>query len=177
MVPPPLGPSARRWAVAWYVVSACLDNIRAGLRARWRSNASGEITAGLATDLTRSFKGWRRRPLWVALVLTTLAVPMAATTVVFSIVDAVVLSDVPYPDADRVVGLWSSHDGTLGADSRLSGPKIAAISDRARVFEAVGGVWSRFATLGGDPGPQHVDVGYISAGLLPALGISPALGE
>jgi hypothetical protein len=104
MVPPPLGPSARRWAVAWYVVSACLDNIRAGLRARWRSNASGEITAGLATDLTRSFKGWRRRPLWVALVLTTLAVPMAATTVVFSIVDAVVLSDVPWGGGYAEVG-------------------------------------------------------------------------
>ena len=52
-----------------------------------------------------------RAPLFTTITLITLAVGIGANTVVFSVVDGVLLKPLPYPNSDRLIGIWHSAPG------------------------------------------------------------------
>src|SRR5580698_10711804 len=52
-----------------------------------------------------------RAPMFTALTLLTLAIGVGANTVIFSVVEGVLLKPLPYPDADRLIGVWYQAPG------------------------------------------------------------------
>jgi predicted permease len=161
-----------------YVTRAVVDVLRSGARMRAGPLVERESGAeGLGWDVRAAVRSMRRRPFTAAAVVLTLAVPMAVNTAVFGVVDAALLRPLPYPDADELAAVWvrQNEDGVDRA--RLAGPELRFLWDESRTLSALGGIWSRFGTLGGEPGPEHVDVGYVTGAFFRALGASPALGR
>jgi putative ABC transport system permease protein len=60
----------------------------------------------VAHDLRYALRGLRRSPGAAAVILLTLALGIGVNTAIFSFVDAILLKPLPYPNADRIVGIW-----------------------------------------------------------------------
>ena len=60
----------------------------------------------LIADLRFGVRMFRTRPLVTSVILLTLALGMGVNTAIFSFVDAILLKPLPYPNADRLVGLF-----------------------------------------------------------------------
>jgi putative ABC transport system permease protein len=116
-------------------------------------------------DITYATRSFLRTPGFTTVAVLTLALGIGATTAIFSVVDAVLLEPLPYPQADRLVV------------ARMSLPDYRDVQRAARSFEGTA-VWaSNLYNLrtGGDT--QQILGGVVSRELLPLLGVAPVLGR
>jgi putative ABC transport system permease protein len=67
------------------------------------------IIGDLVFDLRHGARGLRRAPTFTATAVLTMALGIGACAAIFSVVDAVLLRPLPFPDADRLVALGESH--------------------------------------------------------------------
>jgi hypothetical protein len=66
----------------------------------------------------------RRAPMFTAVTLLTLAAGVGANTAIFSVLEGVLLKPLPYPRADRLVGVWHTAPGIGIADLSRTGPRV-----------------------------------------------------
>ncbi len=138
---------------------------------------------GVLQDLHFAFRTLRRRPLFTSVALLTLALGIGGSTAVFSVVDGVLLRDMPYRDADRVVSLWSASRSQRG-QTRLwdqmpfDYQQFLALRAGATLLEDVSvyAAWGSSALTGAGE-PKQLSVGHVSASLFAMLGVNPALGR
>lgn len=120
---------------------------------------------------------------WVSTLLTvvSLATGMGAVTLVFSIVDSVLLRPLPYQDSDRLVFVWSVPPNTPNAKRAATVETYLALRKEGTVFDHVGTIRGvgETATLGAEPGQSadQVERQRISADIPPALGATPLMGR
>jgi putative ABC transport system permease protein len=115
---------------------------------------------------------------FTAAAVLTLALAVGANTAIFSLVSAVLLRPLPYPDPERLVGLgqWRNQKGEGYIQTGVSAPNIADIAESG-VFRYVAYYrWSRFNITGGDR-PEMVQGIKASSELLPMFGVQPLLGR
>lgn len=129
------------------------------------------------TDLGLALRSLRKAPAFTSLVVLTLALGIGATTAMFSVVDAVLLNPLPFPNADRLSEIWTV---TSPSGSRRPGGSVAvvqALREQTEIFSAVEAYQfgSAHITSGGDP--LLVTAPAISPGLLSSLGPRPLLGR
>lgn len=62
-------------------------------------------------QLRQVLRRLRRAPAFAAITLITLAVGVGANTVVFSVLEGVLLKPLPYPQAERLIGVWHTAPG------------------------------------------------------------------
>jgi putative ABC transport system permease protein len=129
-------------------------------------------------DLKFAVRGLVRSPRFAGAALITLALGIGATSAIFSVVKAVVLTPLPYPEADRRVMIWSrwiSFDKTW-----LSAQEVVDFRTLASTLDDVC-AWStgQFAAqnLTGDGDPLRVAAGYVTANTFEVLGVPPLLGR
>src|SRR5918999_950677 len=67
--------------------------------------------SSLVHDLRFGFRMMVRNPVFTLIAVVTLALGIGANTAIFSVVDAVLLRPLPYPQPDRLVFLWSGVPG------------------------------------------------------------------
>lgn len=137
--------------------------------------------SSLLHDLRVALRGLIKAPAFTLVVLTTLAVAIGATTAIYSVVHAVLLRPLPYPDADRLVRVAS---GTL---PQAGGGPEAPFSDRGywhfvnnnRSFESFGGHEGGNAQwpLTGDGPPLQLDVALMTLSAFEVLGVLPQRGR
>jgi hypothetical protein len=125
----------------------------------------------LLADVRISLRSMRRTPLASAAVIATLAVAVGANTIVFSIVDGILLKPLPYPDANRLVTL--AHAPDLGSAPYL----YFTEREENRTLEGVGAYNTGTATVTGRGAPEEVRSLLVTSEVLPVLGISPMLGR
>ena len=115
-----------------------------------------------------------RAPVFAACIVGTFALGLGGITAVFSVVHAVLLSPLPYPEPQELVQISTS---SRGQQWPLSAADFLAIEQQQTRFERVGAMaWGR-ATYSRDSGSDRMLVHGITPGLLPLLGIQPALGR
>ena len=126
-------------------------------------------------DLKFAARSLVHTPGFTAAAVLTTALGIGATTAIFSVVNGIVLRPLPYPESDRIVAVWNSWDDTpLGG---LSPAEYFDYLDRVDAFEHFGVYAPNVAALTGSGEPERVAIGYVSSGVLPALGIRPPLGR
>jgi predicted permease len=128
-------------------------------------------------DLRLAVRSWRRRPALTAVVFLTLAMGISATSIVFTIVDAVLLAPLPFPAPDRLAVVRGGLPGQQQAVTQLAGPEVREVIDRARTIAAAGALWTRPAVLGRGESAAEIEVGWSTPGFLEALGVHPLLGR
>ena len=131
----------------------------------------------LRRDLAWSARSLRRSPAFTLTVIAVSALGIGATTAAFTLADHVLLRPLPYADSDRLVKIW--EDYSAGGYPRFD-PSPANYRDWKRLsrsFEGVEAWWDLAANLSQAGNPARLEGAGITAGLLPMLGIQPALGR
>src|SRR5262249_46957451 len=111
-----------------------------------------------------------------------LALGIGANTAVFSVVNGVLLSPIPFKDSDRLVLLWQRSPGLNIAQDWLSPAQYFDIKTGTDVFDQTAIAFVNTLTLTGlsqqsDPRPERVGGARVSWSLFPLLGAAPMLGR
>jgi predicted permease len=133
-------------------------------------------------DLLLALRGLRRDPAFAALVILTLAVGIGASTVMYSLVRAVFLRPLPFPEPDRLVTIWE-RDSTRGVDDRRVTPanfvdwraESGSFTELGVLPNWSGPAW-KFNVTGTDR-VERVDGIYASSGFFRVMGVRPLLGR
>ena len=124
-----------------------------------------------------------RAPGFALTVILTLALGIGANTAIFSLVDAVILRPLPYPEPDRLVSVWETvpvQAASPAAERRRSVVAPANFVDyqaRARSFSAMTAFEQSALTLTGLDAPERLDVQNVSLGYFDVMGLRPAAGR
>jgi predicted permease len=131
----------------------------------------------LTQDLRYGARMFRKSPGFTAVAILTLALGIGANAAIFSVVNAVLLSPLPYADAHRLILVKEVLPNTSAEPFNVSGPDIAEIQRLNHVFEVVGGfrVWTYEFSGRGEP--ARVTANRISSNLFDVLGVQPVAGR
>lgn len=132
-------------------------------------------------DLSRPVRTLVRRfvraPAFTALSVGTLALGLGATIAIYAVVESVLLEPLPYPESDRLVGIWHEAPG-LNLDEVEQSPALHfAYLDESRVFEDIGMYSRSRETVTGLGEPEQVGAVYLTDGMLRLLGAQPVRGR
>ena len=130
----------------------------------------------MAKAFGAALRNLRRVPAFTGLVVLTLALGIGATTAMFSVVDAVLINPLPFPDSERFGEIWTVPEK---GSRRPSGSTalLTALVRQTDLFTAVGAYQFGAANLTGDGEPEIVGTPQLSASLLAILGVQPLLGR
>ena len=117
------------------------------------------------------------RPAFAAAAIATLALGIGVNVAIFSIVDGVLLRPLPLPDPERLVVIWETHPSLRVPFMVASPPHLEQWRGERRLFDEVGGFAATKLTIGDSGVAEQIDGASVSQGLLPALGVAPALGR
>jgi hypothetical protein len=122
-----------------------------------------------------------KNPGFAAVVVISLALGIGANTLIFSIVHAVLMRSLPYPDSDRLVFVWFIPPNHPDQKRAASIDNFRALREQSRVLEHVGTVGgvddtANFAGEAGDP-PEQVASQRFSAAVPRALSAKPLMGR
>ena len=131
--------------------------------------------SGFAQDVRYAVRMLLRAPGFAAVAIATLALGIGATTIVYSLVDGILLRPLPIRDADRVI-LARELDSS-GGEFSLAWPNFVDWKARARSFSSLA-AWSGLPTnLTGVDQPRRLMARQITWNLLDVLGVQPMLGR
>ena len=131
----------------------------------------------LHRNLRTALRKLRRSPLFTSLAIFTLALGIGANSAIFSVVDSVLIQPLPYPEADRLVGVWYTAPGIGIEEMTHSESTYLLTREHQRVFEDLGIYQEQSATLTGDGDPVRLESASVTPSLFPVLGIEPTLGR
>jgi putative ABC transport system permease protein len=125
-------------------------------------------------DLRFAARMIRRDAPLSAAVIATVALGIGATTAAFSVVNAVLLRPLPYPEPDRLVVIGSSS-GELTA---VFGPDFLEWRAGCRVCDEIGAYsYAGPGSLTGGTEPQRVRIGHVTESFFSTMGVQPILGR
>lgn len=169
---------------AW--LAAGWDALASGVRNRfreWRRHRSHKdtgVVAMLSTvwgDIRFAVRALGRRPLFSVAVVVTLALGIGANASVFTIVEGLLLTPLPYQEPDELVTLWSENP-VLGWNRTNVNPADAwDWGTRSRSLEEVAVHYQDALNLTGDGPPVLLNAVRTTPNLLSLLGRQPVLGR
>ena len=110
---------------------------------------------GAVRDLLQGFRLLLRAPGFAATAAVTLALGIGATTTLFSVVNAVLLDPLPFPDSGKLIQVWRSELPALTYGS-ASYARYLDWKTSQRAFTELGAWTPRGMTLAGADGPERV---------------------
>src|ERR1700730_8685682 len=114
-----------------------------------------------------------KNPAFSAVAIVTLALGIGANTAIFSIINAVLLRPLPYPDADRIMVLNESSGP--GQDFSVALPNYFDWRNDNTVFEHLAATHKESRNLSGVPGrePERVSCASVTRNFFNILGLPP----
>ena len=131
-------------------------------------------------DLLYGFRMLLKKPGFTIVAALSLGLGIGANATIFSIINATLLSDLPYPDADRLMVLWTAPLNRPGIRSSVTGGNYLAWRDRNQSFQSIGGLYGFPSNLGaerdGSPA-ERLDGEHFTASMWDVLGVKPLTGR
>ena len=140
-----------------------------------------DLVDGLKREVKQAVRALRRAPSFTLMTFVTLALGLGAATAIFTILDAVVLRPLPYPDGERLVSLSSPVPGMKASPVwGVARHEMFYFKQQSRTLEELGVYRTIIVTIMGD-GSEHqaerVPTAMASASLFATLGITPERGR
>jgi predicted permease len=130
---------------------------------------------GLAQDLRYALRQLRKNPGFTMVVVLTLALGIGANTVIFSVVDGVLLRPLPFPQPDQLVTLHENKPNFEGGS--LSYPNFRDWQKDNHTFSAMAIARQYAFSLVGVGDPEQVDGEFVSSDFFRILGVNPLIGR
>ena len=131
----------------------------------------------IMNDIRITLRNLVKRPVYALLVIATLAVGIGANTAVFSLVDGVLLREMPYKDPGRLAFMWTKLDWIGVPRAWIAAPHIPLLGREVKSIEAIAGIRTGNTQLTGSGDPQMLRMGIATANVFDVLGVAPALGR
>jgi putative ABC transport system permease protein len=161
---------ARRQAVLQFgALEAVKEDCREHRRTFWLETLWADASYGL--------RMLRKNPGFAAIAILTLALGIGANTAIFSVLDAVVLKPIPYPQAERLALVWTEMKAAGQTRVPFSGPDMLDLRRRSQLLQDLGGTWVGSAAITTMGEPEQIKVGRTTANFLTLLGLAPAKGR
>ena len=129
----------------------------------------------LSQDIRYGFRMLRKRPGFTAVAVIALALGIGANTVIFSLINSVLLRPLPYPEPERLVML--EENDQQGGHSNTSYATSKDWMERSQTFESISVVRDWSVTLTGQGAPEMLRGMRVSANYFGTLKAQPALGR
>ncbi len=126
-------------------------------------------------DIRRSLRTLMKRPAFLAAAVLTLALGIGANTALFSVVNAVLLRQLPFAHADRTV--WITGVRPDRNDAPFSLPDFLDYRDHTDSLDSISAVGSWSGNLTGRGDPERLTGVRVSANLFETLGVNAAVGR
>jgi len=173
------------------------DNLRAGMGAAearrqaliklggieatkeaYRERRGIPLLETLAQDLRYALRMMWKNPGFTLVAVLSLALGICANTTIFSAINTLLFRRLPYPDSDRLVGIWNQSQKEGGLQGVSTGD-FANWKKQNPDFDQIE-LTSPFVAknvLAGGGGSDRVGIEYLTPGLLRLLGVKPILGR
>ena len=115
--------------------------------------------------------------MFTIITIITLAAGVGANIAVFSVVEGVLLKPLPYPHAERLVGVWHTAPGLNMDEVNMAPSNYFIYREQNRVFEDIGVYQGYSVAVTGQGNPEQVPGIVVTDGVLPTLGVAPMLGR
>jgi putative ABC transport system permease protein len=127
-------------------------------------------------DVHYALRTLQRSPGFAALAVGTLALGVAVTTSMFSLLNAVLLRPLPYPQPERIVQVLE-RDPKDGSTFAVAPPAYVDWRDQARSVVALAAVAGTWYNLVGNGPPERIGGAEVGADFVNVMGVAPALGS
>ncbi len=131
----------------------------------------------LGQDLRFGLRMLRKNPGFALIAILTLALGIGATTLIFSVVHAVLLRPLPLKDAERVVRIGEAHDGTEMTTANVSYANFLDLGAQTESLASIAASRFWFATLTDNGEPEQVAGTMVTAQYFATLGMAPMRGR
>src|SRR5262249_18474704 len=129
----------------------------------------------LLQDMRYALRMFRNNPVFTAVAVLTLALGIGANTAIFSVVSAVLLRPLPYPDPDRIFLLTEVWRGQPGGS--VSGGNYADWKAQSTAFDRVAAMQISSFNLATEGTPDRVSGERVSADFFETFRVTPLLGR
>src|SRR5438034_7788945 len=128
-------------------------------------------------ELKQVLRRLGRAPMFTAITLITLAAGVGANTVVFSVLEGVLLKPLPYPKPDELIGVWLTAPGIQLKEFELSPSDYFIFREQNRTLQDIGLYAGDSVSVTGVAEAEQVTALRVTDGTLPLLGTLPVLGR
>jgi len=126
-------------------------------------------------DLKFAFRQLLKNPGFTAVAVLTLALGIGANTAIFSVVNATLLSSLPFRDANRIVAIWTRDRS--GDRSPVAPADFVDWRNQTQLFDQLAALRFWEANLSGVGDPERIPAGRVTANIFDLLGATAALGR
>jgi predicted permease len=181
--------SGGRLAVFTCALTAALDLVGASLAERLRptyrtaphggeGGVVGWLRNGWSHDLRHAVRTLRRSPGFTVVAVGMLGLALGVNAGIFSIVDAVLLRPLPFPEPDRLVYIGGTAPGSdLQGEFQLSPEFLVQYQEQSKLLQGVAPYDDFTNTLRVGDRAERVRMAVSTPSLFPTLGVAPMLGR
>ncbi len=135
------------------------------------------VLSAFWNDVRHTVRAYGRTPFFTFVAVATLTLGIGSTTTIFSVLDAVVLRPLPYPQPAELVAIAQLQRDT-GALLPVSPPNYFDLQEQSRVFVHVAAYGTPSVNISGAGGePEKILAASVSHDLFAVLGVAPAIGR
>jgi predicted permease len=149
----------------------------AEIREAYRDQRGLPMLETLWRDVRFSLRSMRRTPIVTLAVIATLAIGIGANTAIFTVINAVLIQPLPFPEADRLIAMSHTAPGVNVANVASAPFLYFTEREQNRTLEGIGLLMSGSATITGRGEPELVRRLVVTSDTLRILKIEPLLGR
>ena len=131
----------------------------------------------MLNDLRFAVRSLLKRPGFTLVVIITLALGIGANTAIFSVVNAVLLSPLPYKEPERLVAVWAKSTNRNLTNQPVSYLNYTDWKEQTQAFEQLAAIRAESLNLTGQGEPERINGVRITVNILSTLGVTPELGR
>jgi putative ABC transport system permease protein len=159
----------RRARIEFGGIESHKDAMRASVGVRWWGELGSDVRFGLRL--------LRKNPGFTAVAILTLALGIAANTVIFSVINSVLLHSLPFREPGNLVKVNFDDPGVGLVDTLFSVPELEDLKSRAGVFEDVAAESEASVNLTGAKQPERLELLVVTPNYFSLLGATPQKGR
>jgi putative ABC transport system permease protein len=140
-----------------------------------REIRAGHLLETVFQDIRFGIRMLRKTPGFTAVAVITLALGIGASSAIFSVVEAVLLRPLPYPNPQQIVRVWEQAPDGHRMD--LARPNFEDFRKQNDTFMALAAYGFDLTSVSGGSQPVRVNVAGVSSDFFKSFGVEPFLGH